>query len=382
MKILDLSHCKSNKEVSELIRARVKSVDCDELIRNLAQDFIYHEEATRRIYAALATGKNGILYGPGGFGKSVLVKAICKYLGLPVIYKVGYEGMTPEELLGVPDMTKLLEESKYETAFENSVFSKPGILVLEEGLDADASCLATLKDVLTEKGFREGDTKKESLIASVLICGNKTPEDVSINDSTKAFYQERFPYRHNMVWKNFSNVNYQNFFKVYYKDKYLENRELLMLVAKLCSNSENSISPRVATQAADTALELGVEFLDTVTDLDTSLISEMIHQVKKEAEQLTETELLDRIQFNVVDIINKLRTESNINVILKHRFTLSLIKDSMEDYDFTNDVFPRVLEINSLVSTGLGSIEHQLIDTIDTNEAIKLVNELFNPTTS
>ena len=127
MELLDLSTCTTNEEVSTAIKNRVKSVKFEDLILQLSETSVFHEEATKKIYAALATGNNALLYGPGGFGKSVLVKRICEVLGLPIIYKVGYKGMMPDELFGVPNMKILMEESRYETAFENSLFSKPGI---------------------------------------------------------------------------------------------------------------------------------------------------------------------------------------------------------------------------------------------------------------
>jgi len=377
MEILDLTQCKSNGEVLEAVKERVRSVDCDDLIRELSNDFIYHEEATRKIYAALALGKNSILYGPGGFGKSVLVKAVCKKLGIPVIYKVGYKGMTPEELLGVPNMQKLLNESTYETAFENSVFSQPGILILEEFFDADPSTAAALKDILTERGFREGNSRKESLIASVIITGNKTPEDVSIDDSTKAFYEERFPFRHEMIWDRFDEKNYFNFFKVYYKEICTENADALLLVAKLCASTEKRISPRVATQAADTAMGLGVAFLDTVTDLDTSLVDEMKRQVEKELVQITEIDLLEKIKRKVIALIDDIRTPEDMHHVIDCRAQLSTILEHFSNENFSNDVYNTVIELRTLIQRGLGTTEHLLLDYADLAQIEEDVKELF-----
>jgi hypothetical protein len=41
---------------------------------------------------------------------------------------VGYKDMPVDALLGIPDMSKLLNESKYEVNFKESPF-KPGILI-------------------------------------------------------------------------------------------------------------------------------------------------------------------------------------------------------------------------------------------------------------
>lgn len=347
MDILDLSTCKTNEEVSLAVQERVKSVALDKLISNLNKDFIYHEEATRKIYAALATNKNAILFGPGGFGKSVLVKAICKELGLPVIYKIGYDGMNPEELLGVPNMQKLLNESTYEVAFENSVFSRPGILILEEFFDTSAATAAALKDILTEKGFREGNTKKESLVATVIITGNKTPDSVSIDDSTIAFYKERFPMRHKMVWKSFEESDYLKFFGAYYKNKYNSNFNNFRLLSKLCSNTSTIVSPRVASQAADVMLELGISYIDTVEGIDTTEITRYKQETDKEQKLYEEKDIIENYKcylksFNLI--------QTSMSSTLTDRVKLDVLEERLNLFKFSEENMQEVLNIFSTIN--------------------------------
>jgi len=372
MDLLDLSACTTNKEVSEAIIASVKSYKLEDLIKVLSKDFVYHEEATRKIYAALAIGDNSILYGPGGFGKSVLVKALCEELGLPVIYKVGYEGMKPEELLGVPNMTALLEESEYITAFEKSVFAQPGILILEEFFDADPSTAAALKDILTEKGFREKSGKKESLISSVIICGNKTPDEVSTNDSTKAFYKERFPFRHKMAWTSFDESDYMNFFRVYFKTTYNNNRELLLLVAKLCSGTNTTVSPRIAAKAAKVALELGPGFLDTVEDIDTSLVKEMKREAEIEAVRYEETALLGKIASMAKQLVDEARNPDNDSDLIYIK--LGGIKDVLTDSTtWSGEHLPEVYNLISMIDASRGYIEARRLEGFDVVDIQKLI---------
>lgn len=382
MEILDLSSCSSNNEVSIKIKERVKSVLIGDLVKALSFKFVRHEKAVRKIYAALATGHNAILHGPGGFGKSVLVKAVCKELGLPVVYKIGYKGMMPEEILGVPNMKALLEDSKYETAFENSLFAKPGILILEEFFDADPSTAVALKDVLTEKGFREGDTKKESLIGSVIIAGNKCPEDMSIDDTTSAFYKERFPMRHKMIWSSFKEGDYLSFFNVFYtKDVYKEYFKELMLVARLCAGSEEMISPRVASQAADVAIEIGVDFLDTVESLDTGMITEMKNQVELESTSFKETELLERIKNKIMKVVDDLRI-SNLEEALEHRPVLYAVSSKLKSQSFSNESIELLSEVNTLIGHGIHMIEQIIIEDSDPDTINSTINNWFNDTTT
>jgi hypothetical protein len=60
---------------------------------------------------------------------------------------VGYKDMPVDALLGIPDMSKLLNESKYEVNFK-SPFYKPGILI-GKNLQIPSTA-AALKDILTE----------------------------------------------------------------------------------------------------------------------------------------------------------------------------------------------------------------------------------------
>lgn len=378
MELLDLSACTTNEEVSTAIKNRVKSVKFEDLILKLSETSVFHEEATKKIYAALATGNNALLYGPGGFGKSVLVKRICEVLGLPIIYKVGYKGMMPDELFGVPNMKILMEESRYETAFENSLFSKPGILILEEFLDADPSTAAALKDILTDKGLREGSTRKESLISSVIITGNKTPEDLSEDDSTGAFYLERFPFRHNTQWERFKEEDYMKFFKVYYTSEvYDDQYQVLTFVARLCAGTNELVSPRVASQAASVAIELGVDYLDTLVGLDTTLISDIKYQLENDTEQVKENEFLNRVQAEVICCIDSVRV-FNLDKAMSAKAALTTINEKLHEYEISDSNYHRLKEIYTLIDHGLEQIEKSLLDNVDLQSITSNINNLFS----
>ena len=287
---LNLSSCKTNKEVKDKIQERIKSVSLEEITEELQKDFVFQEKTIKTIYTALATGQNALLYGPGGFSKTVLIKAFCELLGIPIITKIGHEESSVEELLGIPNMKKLLEESTFETAFENSIFSNRGVCVLEEFTDCRPSVAAALKDVLTEKGFREKDSFKESLISSVIITGNTNPADLAISDSLKAFYNERFPHQENVIWQDFSEASYSKFLRVYFKDNYQKYFKEFILLAKICSNTDTLVSPRIAAAAGDVIIDLGVKYLDTISAINTKDL--MSYQIEVDNKYKEENELL------------------------------------------------------------------------------------------
>jgi hypothetical protein len=86
-----------------------------------------------------------------------LIKFVLDFYKIPYTVVVGYKDM-PVDLLGIPDMSKLLN-SKYEVNFKESPFYKPGILIGEEFTDILPSTAAALKDILTEKGFIQNQEK-------------------------------------------------------------------------------------------------------------------------------------------------------------------------------------------------------------------------------
>jgi hypothetical protein len=70
---------------------------------------------------------------------------------------VGYKDMPVDALLGIPDMSKLLNESKYEVNFKESPFYKGSYR--EEFTDILPSTAAALKDILTERASIQNQEK-------------------------------------------------------------------------------------------------------------------------------------------------------------------------------------------------------------------------------
>lgn len=336
MKQINWNDYKTNKEITEAIMDHASSFNLEKMQSDLSKDFVYQEASIRKIYSALCTGSNAILWGPGGFGKSAVAKAICEYMDLPIIYKVGYEGMTAEELLGVPDMNKLLNDSTYKVAFENSVFAKPGILILEEFCDTGAATAAALKDVLTAGGFREGDEITPSLVSTVIITGNKRPEDLAVDDTTKAFYKERFPMRNHVKWEFLQEENYLRFFDVFFKDKYRQNFSEFRLLAKLVVNTEEMVSPRIAAKAGSVMLRLGIDFLDTIEDIDTSELTSMKSEALKEHVLYTEKEMLDNYERHLSEM---LVDGSDPKALIRHQVKLNMLLLSIKDEEFSEENF-------------------------------------------
>lgn len=305
MEQLDLSTCTTNKEVCELVSKRVSEVSFEDLLKEVNKHFVFMEEATRAIYTGLSMNMNVFLSGPGGYGKSSLIKFILEFYKIPYHTVIGYKDMPVDALLGIPNMDKLLNKSIYEINFKESVFYKPGILIGEEFTDILPSTAAVLKDILTEKGFRNKNEKVESLIATMIIAANKSSVEISDDNSKKALYEERFPLKVNVVWKEFTAENYyellsRSFNVEDYKGTKEQFKKELYFMAKLFEENfithNNLISPRTAINITKVFLNSGLMF---ISEFD--IILDSWESIKRKSE----------IEYYNKDVINSLETTLN-----------------------------------------------------------------------
>jgi len=280
----NVEECKKSDDTYEHISAVVKSIPLAQVKKDLGKKFYKSEEVIEFLYSVLTSRGNGILHGPGGFGKSQITKEFLAYFDIPCIVKVGNSATDVESILGIPNIEKLTKESEYEIAFEKSVFALPGVLVLEEFLDVRPTVAAALKDILSEGGYRQGNGFMDSKVGSVIICSNKTPEEVSIDLSTAAFYKERFPYSSYVCWEDFSYTAFYEFYKLVYGEE-VEDNDKYQLLADICSSSctnDAVISPRIAIKARDLFLTSGsISNLKYLASIDYSKIEEVEHNLRE-----------------------------------------------------------------------------------------------------
>jgi hypothetical protein len=354
---LEFGKNETNASVTKKISDRIKSIPLEEITKELSKDFVFQEQTIRKLYTAISTGKNSILFGPGGYSKTVIIKAFCELLKIPITIKVGHSESSTEDLLGIPNMKKLMEESKLETAFENSVFSKPGLLILEEFTDVKPSVAASLKDVITEHGFRENNLFKESLISSIIITGNEDPKNIAIDDSIKAFYNERFPIQHNVMWEDFSEQAYMKFFNVYFKDLYNKFLKEFILLSKLCSNNPTAVSPRVAADAGDIIITLGINYLDTVSGIDTSELESYNRDVKEKYQYESENYSLEKIKKKISTYSSWVHSSKSSEIYLKTFVLLHYLLEALPSEVTTQSIEKLIHVKNSIQELQLFIIE-------------------------
>lgn len=334
--------CHTAKETrNELIKI-ISSVSLKNVQLSIAKKFYNVENIVEFLYNSIVAGGNGILHGPGGFGKSEITKAFFNYYGITPLIIVGHSGTDIESLLGIPNIKKLTEESIHEIAFEKSVFNKPGVLIFEEFLDVKPAVASALKDIITEGGYRRGDEFIPSKVGSMFICSNKAPEEVIIDFSTAAFYKERFPYSKYVIWEDYSARAYLNLFKLVYAEKYKKDEESFKLIAELCSESCNSdtiISPRMAFSTIDLFLiNKDISILDMISSINTSKLGEIKTRLRLERQY-------EHLNSKFLDLIKeisslKLDTLENISSFISFatKFKINVTNYRLEGDDLLKTV--------------------------------------------
>lgn len=367
----------NRERILQDIKKNLQEQGLERITEKLSAKFFNMEYVIKALYVALTTGKNILLYGKGGYGKSQIVKEFLKLANIQSSTIVAYEDMEVEALLGLPDIKKLTEESKYEIAFENSVFTNPGVLVLEEFLDARPATAAALKDILSEKGYRRGDEFIESAISSVIICTNKSPEDVSNNESTKALYKERFPIAVEVKWDKHDYDNYMRFIQVVRPKHENENYSVLAELCARTSASEQLISPRVVLDALDILDEHGdIKDLQLLPAIDTSIIDDVMRtQHLRREKYRTET-----ICYNVETYIKTLRAREEttvsfiINAIAEAAYLTSKLTELSVDHPENAAMILKAMEacknlkeaMSSKIDTNLHKISKSTLDRLFT----------------
>lgn len=180
----------------------------------LSASFVFVDEIARVLALAFASGKNVIVFGPAGHGKSEMVKAVVDGLGLDseTFYQFFGEGMDESRLFGGLNFRKL-EEEKILEYFPEKSFLNSRIAVFEELFDAPASVLLALKDVLTAKELRNGAQRFKMRTELIICLTNKEPNEISeLGPATHALI-ERFPLQLNLKWADYSAKSYLAMFE-------------------------------------------------------------------------------------------------------------------------------------------------------------------------
>lgn len=180
----------------------------------LASEFIYSDDIARAIALAVAGGKNLLLWGPAGHGKSEMVcRALeCVADSSEIFVQSFGEGMDEATLWGGLDFAALEAEKVLRYHPENSFLGKK-FAVFEELFDAPASVLLALKDTLTARVLRKGNQRCAMMTRSVIALTNKDPSEISELGPAAHALIERFPLQLRVGWSSYGTADYLELFR-------------------------------------------------------------------------------------------------------------------------------------------------------------------------
>lgn len=264
-----------NKKQNPLIKTE-KMQNLSESVSTAKDKFVFMDKTDKVLEIGYNTGKNVVLYGPGGHGKSEMTLEFLSDRGItPYVITMG-TGMTGDRLFGGMDIKEFNESGKIEYLVENS-FMNSEYVVFEELFDAPDFILEQLKDILSSGIFRNGTQIFHIKTKFIICCTNRTRDEFSKNMSLKAL-MERFPLELNVIWDNYTEISYNKLLESKFG---LENVDPVIpyLLQEYAKNGI-TISPRIAVTAYLVYDQCGPEALSYIAEFTKkpSLIAEAINK--------------------------------------------------------------------------------------------------------
>lgn len=184
-------------------------------VTQATQRFVAAEAMREVLSLAIASGKNVILFGPGGHGKSELLSDLLSVVteAKTFVQSCG-EGLSEDRLYGGIDLQKLNDAGSPSIQFHpERSFLEADFAVFEELFDAPTSVLLALKDTLTAKCLRNGAQRFEMKTSLLVSATNKEPGEVAELGAAAQALIERFPLQLRVAWDAYGAQEYLAMFR-------------------------------------------------------------------------------------------------------------------------------------------------------------------------
>lgn len=314
------------------------------IAETLNRTFVYSDQVARAIALAVQSGKNLLLYGPGGHGKSEMVQCAlsCVADESEIFYQAFGEGMDEATLWGGLDLKALKAEDVLRYHPEQSFLAKR-FAVFEELFDAPPVVLLALKDALTAKALRKGAQQYKMKTQAIIACTNVSPAEIAEKGPTYQALLERFPLQMDVKWSSYVASDYAALFEKVgprLPGPYLNGTQRVLAEVFAKVSVDQVISPRTAVhalgivkaaaemrQAKECEKEdlLDLRFLPGLEGLADSLQKEI--EAASERHQSEERLRAARQEFNKIE--ESLRGDSSVIKLMQNARRLSDLQDQL-----------------------------------------------------
>lgn len=374
--IYDIEDVKVENTAGNVLQEQTTTSSSTMLTPTTPKKLVYMDHVYKGLEMAFKTEEHIILYGNGGFSKSLIVEDFFRKKGITPYVKTLGAGTTIDSVFGGMDIDLfmngkkdehgvLIEKAgKIEYLVENS-FMNHEYVVLEEGFDAPDFILEQFKDILTAKEFRNGSQKFPIKTKLIVICTNKNRTELAVNSSIKAL-MERFPLEIKVEWDNYTSIKYDYMFM----ESFGKQNKMLSYICEELHKNSTTISPRTAVKCLFGIEKCGTDYLSYIAEFNTPENSKITKEAIKKYKALaaiTEIEENTSIYVNELNGIDFTKLES-ITEINRVNTLVKSIRDNIEKID-------KMKKSDEMIEKSKGWIEkwNKLIENTN-NELKKLVN--------
>lgn len=280
----------------------------------LEESFVFVKDVAQALQTALITGKNVLLYGPGGHAKSEMVNLLIQKLGLEndTFYQFFGEGMSEDRLFGQIDLEALETEKKIRYNTNESFLTKK-YAVFEELFDAPSKVLTALKDTLTRKIMVNGAQQIPMKTKTIIALTNVDPKEIETLGASYKALLERFPIQVKVDWASYRPEAYEAMLQKVIKKKNTFGVTIptnIYAEALAISNTKgNFISPRTAVHGLDILIASAqangrtipekedyelLRFLDADTQILTKTCQELLEAQQEELRAIAELKNVEK----------------------------------------------------------------------------------------
>jgi MoxR-like ATPase len=155
--------------------------DVAETRNRVATHLVGREHELELILSAVAAGRDLVLEGPPGTGKTTLLRAIADEWGIPLFYVEGNADLTPAKLVGHHNPARVLKEDYSEDNFVPGplleAMQQGGFLYLEEFNRAPDDTLNTLLAALAERRIAVPRAGQVQAVPTFRLIASMNPYD-------------------------------------------------------------------------------------------------------------------------------------------------------------------------------------------------------------